>query len=650
MRNQNYVCTRKNDYEFCERGLYWFIQILLLALCGIIIYLNIEKLPIHMDTDYIAEVNYSRLVWEERTLFPDSWAYATEFMFFRPNLLCALIYGVSGNYLLSQSLTLISSLALTIVSFWLLCKQAGIERRNISVGAIFLFCFTCAGRSFQVLTFLYYGYYAYYLFAMVFTVCALERMSREGRVSWIVTLILAACAMLLGIISIRMSLYIYLPLVVVEGIQFWQRRKRAIDNSAVFAVVMLLINAAGLLIGNIYCRHQNIMRLGVAFSSIRDLPANIWENLSAALTMVVGEPSARAFSLALATDYFLKWLLLGICFLSIIMWRKKLVTNYLTQYFGICFIAVVGATSFTTFGTGTSFYYFFVPYALAVGVAGITQRVAKGYKVGLLLISAFIALSSISVYYHPMLEKQRDSSVDALIEWLGEHSISNVAMSFWTAGPVEAYSNGEIRVAYLVSDESSDNTYYYLNQAENYNSCRYMVVTDDQEQKWIENPMSKLCAQTNTKIGEVGLYNIYQFDDVVVPVWQELHIGERVSVHKGLFTLLCDAKTENGTIVSSSKDGIFISGPYVSIEEGTYDIGFTYEVLASSGNPTVGWVDVSTDSGQHVLQRCDINITGAGEAILRNVTFENSRNVEFRVSSNENCIVKVKDIFLERKQ
>lgn len=111
-----------------------FWSLILAFLAGTIVYLNVTKFPYNIDTDFIAEVNYSRAVWEYRSLFPEEWICANELMFFRPTVLAALLYGMAGKYILSYALALCVTLVFILVSV----NQATVGIYNFKHGADFV--------------------------------------------------------------------------------------------------------------------------------------------------------------------------------------------------------------------------------------------------------------------------------------------------------------------------------------------------------------------------------------------------------------------------------------------------------------------------------------------------------------------------------
>ena len=174
-----------------------------------------------------------------------------------------------------------------------------------------------------------------------------------------------------------------------------------------------------------------------------------------------------------------------------------------------------------------------------------------------------------------------------------------------------------------------------------------VVLTDEEESRVLANSGSKLNVRKNIKIGEVNSYNIYEFESELFPRWipdQGCTISNRpetmILVNGGYLD-------DNRNAVSSGGEGFFVIGPYVSVEDGVYDITFTYSILDNAGKEQAGYVDVSADSGAHV-QSCE-ELSEAMEAItLRNVDLAGLDNVEFRVFAYQGAIISVEGVSISR--
>ena len=112
---------------------------------------------------------------------------------------------------------------------------------------------------------------------------------------------------------------------------------------------------------------------------------------------------------------------------------------------------------------------------------------AMGYKnVFLLKILIFcMCITNFFTYYFPYIQSQRNGEVDNLVTFLEDKSIDRITMSFWQAGPVQAYSDGEIQVAFIYPGADGDDLYpyIYLNTKENYENNTIVVLTDEEESR-----------------------------------------------------------------------------------------------------------------------------------------------------------------------
>ena len=102
-------------------------------------------------------------VWEEKNCFPGGWLYANEYMFFRPALLYALVYGLIGNYVLALLDNALITLFVIASFLFYLCRSIEIPIKDIGIGIVLMLSFSGTGRSMPVLSFLFYGYYGIYL-------------------------------------------------------------------------------------------------------------------------------------------------------------------------------------------------------------------------------------------------------------------------------------------------------------------------------------------------------------------------------------------------------------------------------------------------------------------------------------------------------
>ena len=624
-----------------------------------IIYLNFFKLVNSINTDYIAEFNYGRNVWETKNIVSDSWICANEYMFFRPALLYALVYGITGKYLLSGSIVLSIAMVAVIASFYYLCKGIEAKRINIWGGIIVLLSMCGNGRSFIVLTSLFYGYYAFYLAASLFTIGVLERIRRSTPKHLASRYVSFIFAVLLGMVGIRMTVLLYLPILIISVVV--AKKVKSVGNIECRKIgcSLFIFNIIGICIGKLFLPREVIFSdvLQISIINFEDLFSRLWNNMVAALQMVAGTRGGMKAMSINTVDCASKVLLIVLLIYAAHKNRKRFINigivpiNTFVDLFFLCnLVAILAVTTLTNFGEGVSFYYFLFPCFLSYMLVSLMEVSEKGKNVFLLKILIFcMCITNFFTYYFPYIQSQRNGEVDNLVTFLEDKSIDRITMSFWQAGPVQAYSDGEIQVAFIYPGADGDDLYpyIYLNTKENYENNTIVVLTDEEESRVLANAESKLNMRKNIKIGEVNSYNIYEFESELFPRWipdQGCTISNRpetmILVNGGYLD-------DNRNAVSSGGEGFFVIGPYVSVEDGVYDITFTYSILDNAGKEQAGYVDVSADSGAHV-QSCE-ELSEAMEAItLRNVDLAGLDNVEFRVFAYQGAIISVEGVSISR--
>ena len=122
-----------------------FMLFIVIVLCCIICWLNIYKLKVSVDTDYIAEINYGREIYEKKSILPDMWVMGSEMMFGHPAILFPIFYALTSNYLLSYSLVLIVALILFILSIIYFLRSLNLSNNLLILGIIILLSFGGGG-------------------------------------------------------------------------------------------------------------------------------------------------------------------------------------------------------------------------------------------------------------------------------------------------------------------------------------------------------------------------------------------------------------------------------------------------------------------------------------------------------------------------
>ena len=118
-----------------------------LAICCMFAFLsvytliNMRTLAQFCNSDVYADMQVARRMWEQKTLFPEGWAFGNQFYVVATPVLAALFYGITGNINLAMGLATEMMTILIFLSLgWLLRELSGFaESRGRNPG------WSCAG-------------------------------------------------------------------------------------------------------------------------------------------------------------------------------------------------------------------------------------------------------------------------------------------------------------------------------------------------------------------------------------------------------------------------------------------------------------------------------------------------------------------------
>lgn len=638
--------------------------ILIAIIVCVILYLNICQIVVNMDTDYIAELNYGRNVCEHKSIFPKGWVYANELMFFSPALLFSMFYALTGQYIISYSVALCVSLFFILAAFVYFISGFIKSENNILLSVIFLLSFCGNGRSFAVLTYLYYGYYAWYLIVILFTVGYLERLYVYKKRNIWITFVIVTASFLLGIVGIRMAFFLYLPVLIHAILHVLKHRfQKELIKWQYINVCFLLsvcytigfftnkvllsdLELASDIIGNLY------------ITDIISVPQKVWTEIVSALSIVIGNVSlCPVFSLETA-DMAVKGLLVIVSLGIIMKERETLFHSFVPGYFVNYFLIILIINSFTSYGQGRAFYYFLMPvFFISIFINYLEKNNETRKSIYLTGLIYLIFVNNFLLYYNGDIKgKPYDHDLVKLVEWIEDNQYKKITAPFWTAGRIEAYADGRIIASYLESELTSNiNAMIYLNHKENYrmdDKDNIVILTDKEEEKIIENVNSKLYTRDAEKVTEIGEYNVYQFTESPACIFELPKVGMVKEYSPGVFELFNADFEENGSACSDGEEGFFITGPYADIVEGTYTVTFHYQIVDhNSQNMHAGYADISVDSGERVLKTVPILVNNSdGKAVIDDVRLDHERNVEFRIYAYKGTHIRVTNIEIAREE
>lgn len=219
---------------------------------------NVYGFEMYCNTDMYADTLISRLMWEQKTLFPQGWIFSNQYYVVATPVFAAIFYGITGNVNTAMVLAAeLMSLLIFVSLFWLV-RAFTKEHLTYLLACILLLASAIVPdipNSFTAeLFWLQASYYSCYLIGFFVVVGDYVRCLRspDRRVgAWILSLLLSFA---LGIQSLRQTVAMVLPILVCEAflalrrvIQHQKPWSREHVGSLIRALSYAAANVAGLI-------------------------------------------------------------------------------------------------------------------------------------------------------------------------------------------------------------------------------------------------------------------------------------------------------------------------------------------------------------------------------------------------------------------
>ena len=285
----------------------WYIAlaILIFACVRTILIINFDGFVRYCDSDMYADTLVAKLMWEQKTLFPDNWVFGNQFYVIATPVLCALFYGITGN--LNFSMGMASSLmGILVVNIFIWMLSPFVKRKiNLWIAVTALLCCVRSGNLqynfLGQLFFIMCSYYSCYLIVAFFVwgVYARFVFKKGSFIRRRYLFCLFACSFFsfaLGVQSIRQTAVMVLPLCMVEGmrlIKIWICKKREgqclFEKYAFYLVcAVTTANLLGLAANHMLNARQYVFVGGTSFIHQKEVLMEKIQKLCSSLKTVMG--------------------------------------------------------------------------------------------------------------------------------------------------------------------------------------------------------------------------------------------------------------------------------------------------------------------------------------------------------------------------
>lgn len=649
------------------------LLIILVIIVMLFAVLNIFKIDDYIHSDIVAEINFAQQMWEQKSLLPEGWYYAYEPSTLRPCLIAALFYGITGKFLLSQSLSIIVTTVLIICSYTYMMIGCKIKKNAILASLIMLLA--GFGYTFDEKMFLYYGYYGFYLMFIFFITGYCIRLINSESIKYnkLINISVICVSFLYGIMGIRMTVFYYFPLIGAFVLMIYLIYRKGENINAKFRALLkvsifLGSNILGLVVYKLLFGADKYLVIDSSSSKlidITDLFNRICLNIVGMLKFVGILGNVPITSIQ-GIDMLLKMVMILMVILGILWSYKNMNENskLTVLIFALGSIVALVMTSIVNIGDpGKSYWYFYMfNILLVIGVAIVLDMLGSDIFVKNIIHIGLTLIIAVSVFanYTPMIRYQGNTEYKQIAKYLLDNGYDFGYATFWNAGVIKAESDGKIDIAHInfINKDNAANIapFRWLTDEKLFlekplDKRVVLILTKEEENILLENSNSILNKVPNEKKVEIGNYSIYEYQKSPITVFNmPAQVGKTTTLYPSGYEMraINDSNIDyiNQTVTSTGKEGFFLIGPYQYIKDGVYNIRMNYEVISNQKND-LGYMDLSQDSGKIIVNKKNFKMND-NNIEFKNIKFDPTKVVEFRAYATENTSIAIKSINIER--
>jgi len=433
------------------------IFLILLCYFAAFAIINFSGFAVYCTTDMYEDTLVARLMWEQKTLFPDNFLFGNQFYVIATPVLSALFYGITGSMNLAMGLaTTVMSLLILLSLNWMLkpfVKDSCIRYAALLALVASVFGSHSIVREDGQLFFVMCSFYACYLISFFCIMGDYARAfdSEELRpASLALALLLCFCT---GMQSLRQTCVSVLPILCFEVLRiladFIKSRKLNLKSmSSIRAAAYLLANLAGIVFISLLDVKRNEIYYGQSIFSGASVSKKLMDVRDAIFTVsgfdFFGADKELFFSII-----FLFYALLILAALFLLL-RKKDFFSPLASFWWLCVISVLAVIA-ASFVTSVSLrpIYLFTWYSLpALSFAVIADKLKAGLRHSLCLLLCIVAALNIHYSYGTDIRSSVEKpkfAVEEICDYAMENGFEYIYGSHSHTAPLIAvHSDGKL--------------------------------------------------------------------------------------------------------------------------------------------------------------------------------------------------------------
>ncbi len=650
----------------------WGLRIVLIVLIISNIYLNITQTQNHLNSDIVNETTYKQQVCETKSLLPENWIHPHELHTNRLVVLFAPTYWITHNTLFAQELGVIFGMFLQLLLTAYLLKQLKVKETVI----LLCLCIYLGFNPQASVLHTYFDAYAGFILAFLLTlgieinlvknIDGIKSFKNWTFISKI--MILFAISIFFGYGTPKLFIMLYAPIMITDLILYFKEhgfQHNLVYNNRFYSFVLNLLLTISNVIAYAFFLKSNIKYNPVPLT-IGQLKDQLdWGNQSLRIEEVVSSLGltipAELISLNgilyLLQIVFITALLCAIIYL--LFYSKNVFFMQITLMLIFSTILMMAYLLVTVTVFNTSRYYVCTSIlAIIVICLAINEVVVNKLwwrKIPFILLLGILLLCYKIRPYDEMLfipTATRDN-LKEVTQFIEDNNFTTATASYWNAGLIRAYSNWNIQTRQFIGAPSQTPFLWITDESiykPAYNNLpNALILTDEEEEKGYQDSGIAKILKDNHKIKEIGEFNIYSLkSSIFKTVFFPSKIGESYQYTFDQWPLYSndDSYTiKDSEIVIEDGNQLFY-GPYVDVNDGTYDISMEYEI-DKNDTESFGTIKITQSNGQSILAEQKL-MSDAKEVCLKNIELHNSKKLEVVIDVMAKTEVKLKKIVIKR--
>lgn len=486
-----------------------FICIIMMYLTSFCI-INFYGLDLIYDTDMYYDTLIAKLMWEQKTLFPNGWSFGNQFFVIATPVVASVIYGICGNLNLSMS---IATLLLTIITMICFIWAAYPKSSSISIicGLLVMLSVIISpeiGKQFVgQLFYLSVSYYSSYIINVLLICGCINRIKRNMKISNAIKTITLFSTFACGMQSMRQTVVIVIPLFMYC---LFDRKKELLR----FAIALLISNIFGIVLIKIINPLNNSIYGDLSFLTLNELKSKLFYCIYSVyqisgLRWLFKGSIIGIFSLLLLTIYISAIILIG---------KKNINDNGLSSIIillSLSVLTILFVCLITKIEINERYIFTWYPL-MAFSCIYVFDSIPCISKIRVILSILFIIFSTYNLFFSYGKEvkeslTKRNPIEKQAIEWITDNGYKYIYGKWLGMGKYMYFANGNI-----IGGSWKDGVFHICS----YLNLQNIYSEEDNEKAvyFLYEYQVEECLNASKEKGE-KLYKIQEFGDGFIQIF-----------------------------------------------------------------------------------------------------------------------------------